>query len=766
MRTAFSILYISMIMALAGCALLARTSQKTIGSSVALLVASLIPPVIGNLFLILFSDRLVCTIGCYIYFLGMDLAMFALLMFSFDYCHLTWSSDRVKWLIYILLIADVIQYMMNPIFHQAFATEAILVEGRPYYRLIPYFGQTYHRIVCYGLYFASVVIFLVKMIRSPRVYSERYSVILFSMVVGGLWQTFYIFSRTPVDQSMIGFSIFGLLVYYFSIHYRPLRLLDRMLANIASQLPEAMFFFDHNGTCIWANQPGIKFAGIEDENFETASASLTEIFGEFVEAESWSAKKTLEKDGEKEYYALEKQTVRDENGKLAGSFLGVRDETESMKELQKEQYNARHDNLTDLYTREYLCERMSEVMKQHPEINWLVLYLDVNDFKMINDIFGPAYGDFALICIAHMLREELPESAIYGRLAGDQFGIFVPAEDFDQDHLEDVLADFAVNDGTVGHHILIHGGIYEVNEPNLDIGIMFDRARMAMANIKGSYHIHLARFDEKMRDEALWTQHLSGQINDAIEKRQIVPYLQAMVDSSGKVVGAEALVRWNHPKYGFLSPAKFVPIFEKNGMIAEVDKYMWRCACEILASWKKTHPDLFLSVNISPKDFYFMDVEEEIRSAAREFDINPARLRLEITETVMMTDIANRVKILDSLKESGFLVEMDDFGSGYSSLNLLKDMPVDVIKIDMMFLNKSDNETKARMILKNIIRLSENLGIEPLTEGVETIDQFRMLNQMGCRLFQGYYFAKPMALDSFEQLLRKNKPAVQKTFAA
>jgi GGDEF domain-containing protein len=197
-----------------------------------------------------------------------------------------------------------------------------------------------------------------------------------------------------------------------------------MLANIASQLPEAMFFFDHNGTCIWANQPGIKLAGIEDENFETASASLTEIFGEFVEAESWSAKKTLEKDGEKEYYALEKQTVRDENGKLAGSFLGVRDETESMKELQKEQYNARHDNLTDLYTREYLCERMSEVMKQHPEINWLVLYLDVNDFKMINDIFGPAYGDFALICIAQMLREELPESAIYGRLAGDQFGIF------------------------------------------------------------------------------------------------------------------------------------------------------------------------------------------------------------------------------------------------------------------------------------------------------------------------------------------------------
>ncbi|MBR2794851.1 MAG: bifunctional diguanylate cyclase/phosphodiesterase, partial [Solobacterium sp.] len=468
---------------------------------------------------------------------------------------------------------------------------------------------------------------------------------------------------------------------------------------------------------------------------------------------SWKARRILTRDREKKYFALEKQTVRDENGKVAGSFLSVRDETENMLALEKEQYNARHDNLTGLYTREYLYERMHDEMSRHPEISWLVLYLDVNDFKMINDIFGPSYGDFALISIAGMLQEELPETTIYGRLSGDQFGICVPASDFDQDHLEDVLEDFAVNDGTVGHHILIHGGIYEVNEPGLDIGIMFDRARMAMANIKGSYQIHLTRFDEKMRDEALWTQHLSGQINEAIEKRQIIPYLQAMVNSEGTVVGAEALVRWNHPKYGFLSPARFIPIFEKNGMIAEVDKYMWKCACEILASWKKTHPDLFLSVNISPKDFYFTDVEEEIRTAAKEYDVDPSHLRLEITETVMMTDITNRVKILNSLKESGFLVEMDDFGSGYSSLNLLKDMPVDVIKIDMMFLNKSDNETKAKMILKNIIRLSENLGIEPLTEGVETRDQFTMLNQMGCRLFQGFYFAKPMPLESFEQML-------------
>ena len=254
-----------------------------------------------------------------------------------------------------------------------------------------------------------------------------------------------------------------------------------------------------------------------------------------------------------------------------------------------------------------------------------------------------------------------------------------------------------------------------------------------------------------MRNKALWNQHISSQLNEALEQRQIRPYLQPMVNESGKVIGAEALVRWIHPDHGFLSPAAFIPVFEKNGMIAEIDKHMWRCACEILSHWKQEHGDLFISVNISPKDFYFMDVAAEIKSIVREFEINPARLRVEITETVMMTDIEKRMNILRELKDAGFIVEMDDFGSGYSSLNMLKDMPVDVLKIDMMFLTKSGDDRKAQTILRNIIHLSDDLGIAALTEGVETASQYQTLHSMGCKMFQGYYFAKPMPLEEFEK---------------
>jgi EAL domain-containing protein (putative c-di-GMP-specific phosphodiesterase class I) len=216
-------------------------------------------------------------------------------------------------------------------------------------------------------------------------------------------------------------------------------------------------------------------------------------------------------------------------------------------------------------------------------------------------------------------------------------------------------------------------------------------------------------------------------------------------------MGAEALVRWIHPDEGFLSPGKFIPVFERNGLIAEVDRYMWRCACEILADWKKRGINKFISINISPKDFYFMDVVKEIKDLVAEFDIDPVNLRIEITETVMMTEAADRIKLVDDLRASGFIVEMDDFGSGYSSLNLLKDMPVDVLKIDMQFLKDSERNMRAGMIIKNIINMSEDLGIASLTEGVETAAQFEKLYAMGCKLYQGYYFSKPVPREDFEK---------------
>ena len=752
MRIEFTIIFSLLVIILTVCTIASMNSRKIIGKSVAFFVCSIIPPVIGNLIIVCAKDKFPAMLGYYIYFLGMDIVMYAMLRFTVRYCRIKRPNKILEYGVYALLTADVIQYAFNPVFHQAFDTEPIMYEGDLYFRLIPKLGQTYHRIVDYAIFTIVLFLFLIKSIRSVRIYAERYLIILLALVVGGVWETFYIFSRTPIDRSMIGFAVVGILVYFFALYYRPLRLLDRMLAGMASEMPEALYFFDDNGLCIWANDRGIKLADINDDDYAQAESRLTELFGDLnIKDDEWSAEKELKTEqGTTKYYVLEKHTVPYSESKIAGSFLSIRDNTDEHMALRREIYNATHDALTGLYTKEHFYDCISKEIQKDNDKHYAVVYINVNNFKMINDVFGSSFGDHVLKEIAKRIRECCHENSIYGRIVGDIFGMFIPVDEFDDAMIEEALGHFTVTEGHMSHNILIHMGVYFIPDKSIEISVMFDRARIAVTQIKDDYKICLAYYDDKMREQVLWDQHISSQLNEAISKKHIRPYLQPIVDTAGKPIGAEALSRWIHPTDGFLSPARFIPVIERNGMIAEVDKYMWKCACEILAKWKKEGREQFISVNISPKDFYFMDVVSVIKNLVEKYEVEPKKLRIEITETVMMDDNENRIAILNEFKQAGFIVEMDDFGSGYSSLNMLQDMPVDVIKIDMGFLNRSELDEKGQKILHNILNMTSDLGIISLTEGVETTEQYSMLLNMGCRLFQGYHFAKPMPLEELE----------------
>ena len=475
--------------------------------------------------------------------------------------------------------------------------------------------------------------------------------------------------------------------------------------------------------------------------------------------DNWSDRQSVGSGKDARHFQLEKHLVTDSRNKKVGSFLTIHDLTEDVLKHQKEIYKATHDKLTGLFTKEYLFDRIHDSLTANRDKQYWVAYIDIKDFKLINDIYGKEMGDEVLREIANWMRMHSDPSWVYGRLAGDTFGICYASERPRVAMIEQHISEFTFKSGTFKQNLLMHVGIYKVSDPDLDISIMFDRAHLALTSIKNEYNSHVAIYDDKMREQMLWEQKISSQLEKAIEEKQICAYLQPIVNISGKIIGGEALVRWLHPKEGFLSPIKFIPVFEKNGMIVDVDKHIWRCACETLASWK-TQPDkkdMFISVNISPKDFYFIDVFSEIQGLIKEYDIEPRRFRIEITETVVMNEVENCMAILNKFRKAGFIVEMDDFGSGYSSLNQLKDMPLDVLKIDMKFLGGSNDNSRATTILKNVIRLSDELGLSSLTEGVETESQYRMLSDMGCHLFQGYYFAKPMPIKDFEELCVKQQ---------
>ena len=753
MRASLSILFALLIVSLLICAVLALRSKKPVKGSVANLLVSLSIPVLGNLLLVASSEKFIATIGCYVFFLGMDAVVCSVYYFTHSYCELGRPKRALLIVIYSLFGIDLVHYALNPVFGYSFSTERIIVDGRYYYRLIPYFGQAYHRIVCYSIFIACLIIFVVVAARASKVYVEKYIVILCSMVITGAIESYYIFSGQPMDMSMIGFAIFGLLVYFFALHYRSMRVLDRLLASMASDMPDAIFFFDNSGKCIWTNEPGRKLIGISKDKYDDVKANLQFLFDDIdFENAGWEKKVIVGEGDDAQYLELSMRSAVDELGKLTGSYLNVHDYTDEQLAMQKEIYNSTHDKVTGFYTKEYLFEKISKRLDNDKTTDYMAGYIEIANYKMINDVFGSEFGLLTIKKVAQTIQENSSKKTLFGRLGNDSFGMLIDKSRFDVAKLEKLLETFSVSDENMEHHILVHFGVYDFSkDEDVDLQLFFDSARLATTVISDNYHNKVVFYDDKLRSDAVHDQLISNQLKEAIETKQIRPYLQPIVDSQGLLAGAEALVRWIHPEEGFLSPGQFIPVFERNGLISYVDKYMWRCACELLASWKEKGIKSFISVNVSPKDFLRLDVVAEMKSLVEEFGIKPEKLRIEITETAVTTENVDMFKIISDLREYGFIVEMDDFGSGYSSLNLLKDISLDLIKIDMQFLKDSERNMKAGLIIKSIINMSDDLGIDTLTEGVETAKQFEKLYDMGCKLYQGYYFSKPVPVEDFEK---------------
>ena len=752
-RVSFSAIMTFLAVLLVVCAVQALRSKKPIGKAVGLLEFALLPPLLGNCIILGSSVESRAVWGYYIYLIGMDIVIAALVNFTNEYCRGIGNGQQRPTIMYVLLAADAVQMLLNPFFGHAFGLEPVDVQGKPYYSAVPRAGQIIHRVMIYFVFFCIIFIFILALFKTARLYREKFSVILGSMIIVCVWQTFYIFSRTPVDRSMIGYGVCGVLVFYFSLRHRPMKLLDRMLSDIVSDLPDALFVYDPAGNCIWLNRPARELTHADLEHLERVSSSLRTIFGEKeFSRDDWVETRIVGFGEHARYFTAESHNVSADSKHFAGSFLVIRDNTEEQQRLRRELYNSTHDSLTGLYTKQHFYDTVRKVVDENPDTLYTAVFVDVKDFKVVNDIFSSEFGDKALCQLARWIEKDMDKHCVYGRLAGDTFGIFVPSEKYKEDKplIEPELSAFTVSDGIREHHLLVQLGVYEVTERDIDVSVMFDRAHLALSTIRDEYGTHIADYDNKLRDKVLWDQTITASLREAIDTMQICPYLQPITDSSGRVVGAEALARWIHPEQGFMPPFMFIPVFEKNGMISEVDKHMWRCACKILADWKGIYDDLFISVNISPKDFYFFDVAAELKALIKEYGLEARKLRIEITESIMMNDQEERMRTLAELRSAGFIVEMDDFGSGYSSLNLLKDMPVDVLKIDMQFLSSSGSKEKAKTIVRNIIRLSDELDIASLTEGVETESQYTQLADMGCRLFQGYYFAAPMPLEDFE----------------
>lgn len=422
MRIFFSITFALIVLALITCIIVARKSKRENSRAVAFFLACLIPPVIGNLFIIASDVLMLSTVGFYIYFVGMDLVVYGMARFTYKYCGFEWKHVRVIDIALLtILLVDVIQIMVNIHFGNAFAIEMIREYDSDFYRIIPFFGQTFHRVLDYAIIGLIVILFVYKTIITPRVYAEKYLIILIVMIAIIIWESIYIFTRTPVDRSMIGFGVFGLLVFFFTLYYRPLRLLDRLLAALASKMPESLCFFDRSKRCIWINSQAAQFFGIEQRQYEQVPSLILEKFPDFDKNEGKEWKKTFEmgKGSNYESYEIERHEVLDDRGHSVGSFLSIRDVTAEQKNLQREAYNATHDPLTGVKNRAGYNHIMNNVDLSKC---FLVLF-DLDSFKQTNDVHGHDVGDKVLVEVANVVKKHFREEDELCRIGGDEFAI-------------------------------------------------------------------------------------------------------------------------------------------------------------------------------------------------------------------------------------------------------------------------------------------------------------------------------------------------------
>ncbi len=416
------------------------------------------------------------------------------------------------------------------------------------------------------------------------------------------------------------------------------------------------------------------------------------------------------------------------------------------------------DSLTGLYNRETFCQRASALIQKDPDRQYSIIYLDISCFKVINDLFHGETGNLILKTAAYYFMAVIDEAyGACGRIEADHFVVCIPTDRFNIERMLEGL-DQTIQSLGVRHNILFYAGIYPVDNPFLPVDQMCDRAHMALNKIKGNYMNRYAYYDTSMRDLMMQEQMIVRDMEFALQEQQFVIYLQPVYNiEKNHIVSAEALVRWIHPTDGVISPGKFIPIFERNGFIVRLDRFVWESVCRFLHDRRQRGEEIVpVSVNVSRLNFYNRDLLEFLLGLLKKYDLEAYMLKLEVTESAYTDNPYQLCSIINSFREHGFPVLMDDFGSGFSSLNMLKNLPMDVLKIDMGFVQELESSERANIVMKGIVNLAKELNMGVIVEGVETKRQLDLLAAIGCDEIQGYYFSRPLPVQDFVDLLDKD----------
>ncbi len=633
-----------------------------------------------------------------------------------------------------------------------------------------------HLLISYIQVLLIFALLLKRISKSQKFYRKKFTYILSTLAAVIVTDAFFVYlgNFVHLNYSTLAYGLLTVIFYYITFYVVRNEIINNVIKFVSHNIDNGIACFDIENNCIYLNEKAQLIFQSKNSALKNAenychdklvfySATKKE---KFCWEDKFKINETLEGSNDlilHEYdYKVDYRLLKDNQDKILGSYICLEDQTELHKNYRVQNFKATHDSLTGLYTRAAFLKKAMQIIKENPMVERYLIATNIKKFKIINDFFGNETGDIILKKQAELLLQLGYKDSIAGRISNDRYALLINKADYNiSDYLmisDEIQRILDAKNCKIDFEI----GIYSVEAGDTNIQSMYDKAVLAIEHIKNSYISGPQFYDKKLMEDLLYEKNIIRDFERGIKNEDFCLFLHPQFDEEKNLIGAEALVRWRHPLQGLLQPGDFIPILEKTGCISALDKFIWEKACALLQKWKRMGMEkYYISINISNNDFYYKDVYETLISLVKKYEIAPSQLNLEITENVVMNDSPETVKVISDLRDFGFKIEMDDFGTGLASLNVLKNVKMDVLKIDMGFLADKENisaeqknkiETKRKIILSAIIKMAKSLDMSVVTEGVETEEQFQFLKEKGSNVFQGYYLSKPICVGDFENL--------------
>ncbi|MBK5930201.1 putative bifunctional diguanylate cyclase/phosphodiesterase [Halochromatium salexigens] len=585
------------------------------------------------------------------------------------------------------------------------------------------------------------------------------------------------FTELPVAEKQGAFCVVATDLSARKQAEEALRVSEQRLKTIVENLPIGVWFLDAAGKMTFRNARAqriwseAKFAGPEQFDDHKAYAPHPHKHHRALVAQERSAMRAITHgetqlneeleieclDGTRKIILNSAVPIHDGNGQIAGAVVLNQDITERKAFEDRIEQLAFYDALTGLPNRRLLLDRLGQVLatiKRNGSYGAL-LFIDLDHFKDLNDSLGHDVGDLLLIEVAQRLQTCMRASDTVARLGGDEFVIVL--DDLSRESAQAVAQARQIGLkvwqtlsqpyqlGTHLHHSTPSIGATLIDAPQSSVEELLKRADLAMYQSKNAGRNQLRFFDPEMQTALELRTSLEGQLHEGLRHGQLLLYYQPQVDETGRVLGAEALLRWHHPQRGLLTPDVFIHLAETSGLILDLGAWVLETACAQLAHWPahKQVPATSIAINISARQFLDPRFVERVQTALQRYAVDPHRLKLELTESLLLQDVEETITKMAALRALGLRFALDDFGTGYSSLAYLKRLPLDELKIDRSFVADVTTDVNDAAIVRAILALAPKLGLSVIAEGVETEAQHRFLIEHGCRAFQGYLFGKP-----------------------